>query len=401
MLNQSDFSVVTAIEMFAEFGVDAGYLVPTTTGLEKSILDAHQQLRSFFLENAVHDYSDQDQGQSGKRKINVHLLSADGSDTREMSLYRPDTKKGDPRVWISHLGKYANAGNLLAFIVDGRGEVFVVNCSKSELVASRHEIGSPLNRLLTVQQQHSSASELLEMLKGVSRKGFVDSMRSGDTGVGFTLESMLGIAANSSRSPDYKGIEIKASRTKRSGRSVTKQTLFSQVPDWKLSSCSSGAEILREFGYPDVETGRTQLYTTVSSSPNPSGLFLAVDEDADLVESLAQRETHLPIKVVQWTLESLKSALAAKHNETFWVSAQKRVGESGVEQFHYVKVRHTRAPLVNNFSALVNSGVITMDFTLSTRPTGATRDHGYLFRIDRRNHHLMFPNPIEYDLTAS
>ena len=35
-------------------------------------------------------------------------------------------------------------------------------------------------------------------------------------GVGYTLETLLGIAANSSKAPDYKGIEIKSGRQKSS-----------------------------------------------------------------------------------------------------------------------------------------------------------------------------------------
>ena len=50
------------------------------------------------------------------------------------------------------------------------------------------------------------------MLSDVSRKGFIKTMRPGDTGVGFTLETLLGIEANSNKAPDYKGIELKSSR---------------------------------------------------------------------------------------------------------------------------------------------------------------------------------------------
>jgi len=52
----------------------------------------------------------------------------------------------------------------------------------------------------------------LSKLQIISAKGFVDSLRSGDTGVGMTLETLLGIEANSNRAPDYFGIEIKAKR---------------------------------------------------------------------------------------------------------------------------------------------------------------------------------------------
>src|SRR5690606_11649291 len=104
--------------------------------------------------------------------------------------------------------------------------------------------------------------DLLEMLKRVTSLDFVDSMRVGPTGVGMTLESLLGIAVNSSRDPDFRGIEIKASRMGRlaSQRSPVRVNLFSQVPDWKKSALSSGMDILKTHGYTDPGTGRLQFY---------------------------------------------------------------------------------------------------------------------------------------------
>ena len=42
--------------------------------------------------------------------------------------------------------------------------------------------------------------------------GFIQTMRPGDTGIGYTFESLLGIPANSATTPDFKGIEIKTKR---------------------------------------------------------------------------------------------------------------------------------------------------------------------------------------------
>ena len=53
------------------------------------------------------------------------------------------------------------------------------------------------------------SEELLEKCRQINKKGFIKTMRVGDTGVGYTLETLLGIKANSNKSPDYKGIEIK------------------------------------------------------------------------------------------------------------------------------------------------------------------------------------------------
>ena len=42
--------------------------------------------------------------------------------------------------------------------------------------------------------------------------GFVKTMRRGPTGVGYTLEALLGIGENNISSPDIEDIEVKAHR---------------------------------------------------------------------------------------------------------------------------------------------------------------------------------------------
>ena len=86
------------------------------------------------------------------------------------------------------------------------------------------------------------AKELLGKLESICEMGFIETMRSGDTGVGFTLESLLGIAANSNRAPDYKGIELKSGRSK--AHKKGKMTIFSKTPDWSISNLKSSTEIL-------------------------------------------------------------------------------------------------------------------------------------------------------------
>ena len=46
---------------------------------------------------------------------------------------------------------------------------------------------------------------------------------------------------NSDKTPDYKGIELKSHRDKRSSK---KNVLFTQTPDWGISKLKSGREIV-------------------------------------------------------------------------------------------------------------------------------------------------------------
>ncbi len=116
---------------------------------------------------------------------------------------------------------------------------------------------------------------LLDKIKLINNEGWIESLRTGDTGVGYTLETKLGIKANSQKKPDFKGIEIKSFRKRTTGALVT---LFSQVPNWKKSN-SNRNEILEKYGYLD-ENERYSLYCSVyANNKNNLGWQLQSDEN--------------------------------------------------------------------------------------------------------------------------
>ena len=62
MLSASDFPREKALAAFADYGVETAFLVPTRTGLQKSIMDAHMNLRVFLHRHGFHDFDRQQQG---------------------------------------------------------------------------------------------------------------------------------------------------------------------------------------------------------------------------------------------------------------------------------------------------------------------------------------------------
>jgi len=84
----------------------------TPTGLSKSILDSTAPMRTYFLEAGVHDYSEQPQGQESKRMCDAIILTDSEQCPTQASFYRPNTKKGDPRMWIYKLTSYTNGNDI-------------------------------------------------------------------------------------------------------------------------------------------------------------------------------------------------------------------------------------------------------------------------------------------------
>lgn len=374
-------------------------MVPTPTGLEKSIFDATDGLREYLAASGYHDYATQAQGQEHKVLKQAYLVRPHSMEPTQVSLYRPNTKNGDPRIWLGHpVRSYASAFNLLALtVIDST--LYVLNMSDPFVQVSLEDAGSPFRKLFDrADPGDAVASELLGLLRQISSRGYLRTLRAGDTGIGLTLETMLGISANSKQAPDYKGIEIKAKRS-RTGSRMTRSTLLSKVPNWNLSPVRNALGLLNARGYVD-EDGRLSLYHTLSAlEPNSLGLALDIDADNDWLRQIhCDPVTRRVVHDVTWEIPILKNDLAAKHRQTFWVRAVCRgVGQD--EEFHYVEVKRTRRPITTNFVALVEAGVITVDYTLQKKSGTRVRDHGYLFKIRPDNLGALFPPPEVYALS--
>lgn len=405
-LVHADRSVTNVLAFFAGFGIEVGLLVPTKTGLKKGIMDAHASLRDYLKQRGVHDFSAQDQGTSNKRLVPAQILTTNGVHHTKASLYRPDTKSGDPRIWVYGLPKFACSLNVLAILADGPG-IVVVNASDSSLLNSAHDPSSPLAKAIARLSPALGpiASELLEKLRDISKQGFIRTLRPGPTGVGFTLESMLGIRANPNKRPDYKGIEIKTGRTNRRGQPSVRTSLFSLVPDWSRSDYSA-IGLLHAYGKTN-SSGRRQIYCSLGPSPNPTfGFYLAVNDSEDDLYSRRAKPSGTPAEtdehVLRWRLTELRKALLEKHRETFWVKARSR-SAGRLEEFHYYEVEHTQGPISGYLAPLIESGHVELDFTLSIQRSSLgkerARDHGYLFKMWGRDRHLLFAPPRRYPLT--
>lgn len=375
----------------AQLGVEYSIFEPTMTGLKKSILDATQTVRTHFeLENFHHYYS-QNQGSENKVVKTAYLLSPEQVIPSKASLYRPNTKKGDPRMWFRNLEQLANAGDQVAIVIY-EDEPYLINISNCVINEELKSIDSPVGKLLKayVDSDSSIADELLGKLKNLAVKPF-KALRTGDTAIGYTLETLLGIEANSSKLPDYKGIELKAGRG-----SKNRSNLFAQVAKWDISPCKKSAEILDKYGYQREEDFK--LYCTVNTQKsNSQGLYFKYDKSNDQLQEWHDNGELVAI----WPGFILRDRLLEKHAETFWLEAESFV-KDGVEHFQLKNVIHTKQPLASQLLPLIENGVITMDHLIKrSGKNNRVSEKGPLFKIDKKNLDLLFPAPVRYSLHDS
>lgn len=383
---------IDRIKILTENSVELCLIEPTETGLVKSIMDATGSVRNFLKSKNIHDFGLQNQGQESKVQITSKLIDTDKSINSIASLYRPNTKNGDPRIWFKGLGNYSKANDILG-IIEFDGILYVLNITQIDLEKLLNSnILNPLKDLIEEINHISNevADELLILLNKISSQGPIPAMLKADTAIGRTLETLLGIDINSSKKPDYKGIELKSYRDKKGNR----KNLFAQVPDWSISKFKSSAEILNNFGYNRGEDFK--LYCTVSALVrNSQGLTLNLDSK---INQLLENSDKANIgDFIAWNLETLHNRLLEKHNETFWIAADSIIIDNK-EHFQFKKVEHTRKPIVTQFDILLEQGIITLDHLIKRKSTGSVVEKGPIFKIKPKALNLLFPPSQSYSL---
>ena len=410
MLAMSDIYIDQFFPVFANAGLPVAFLVPTPTGYDKSIMDAIATVRTLLKETDIHDYYFQEQGPENKARVPSYFVEYNGMVETMASLYRPKTKKGDPRIWFTGLKNYCQPRNLLALTVS-RGEIYVFNLSNDLIRNSLFNNGFVADVLQQLSyDQNAIARELLWKIKDIHDQGFLPSITPGDPGVGDTLENALSISRNNSELPDYKGIELKASRLTRTTRRGTRATrdrvnLFSKVPDGGLSYCDIVGEFGRWTWNEAKQEERLSIQnTTFFSKVNSFGLVLNIDNNNEEVHICYEDAREYKHMLSYWYLSTLNKKLLEKHKETFWVKAVSDL-RGNREWFRYDIIEHTKNPNTSLILPLIETDKIMIDLAgyykkinKNGRDTLNWRDHGMLFKMWPQDLPLLFGEPEIYYL---
>lgn len=224
--------------------------------------------------------------------------------------------------------------------------------------------------------------EIKLKLSKIKKLGFVKSLRSGPTGIGYTLETLLEIKENNISTPDLGEIELKAQRENHTGMT----TLFTfNNKAWKMNPL----EAIRKYGSRD-KNGRIGMYYTMGLKPNSAGLFLAVDDTSVMIRNI---DGNL---IAVWLLSEIEKRFEAKVKNVLLVKA-KVEERDGVEYFLFDRARllangTTKNILKNQFE----NGQLLVDLRLHDKGTMA-RNHGTGFRIFENNIENLYKTVIEID----
>lgn len=212
---------------------------------------------------------------------------------------------------------------------------------------------------------------LKKELQKIKDLGFISTHRSGDTGIGKTLEDLLNIKENNIPLHDIQGVaELKAYR--KNAKSML--TLFTLEPLPK-----GGARdriLLDNFGYSKRDNGRSkELHSTLSCKRyNNQMLKLSVAKDKIRIQGKNKRLN------IYWNIQSVEKKFNDKLPALVYVLADtKRIKDR--EYFYFNEAYLLSDFDFELFKKMVKKDQIVVDFRMYYRPNGSVRNHGTGFRI--------------------
>jgi len=224
-------------------------------------------------------------------------------------------------------------------------------------------------------------SKLLKRLHEIKNHGWVKTHRVGNTGIGKTIEDLLGIKENNVPGPDAKMLELKSAR--KNAKSML--TLFTKSP----LPPKANAAILKRFGYV-VKKGRKELHTTlnaVSHNLLRGCIGLKIKVDRSRVEIITEKSEIIGY----WDKSTLKSSFERKLPKLMYIKAESR-GGGRHEEFWFNEAWLLQGFDFKNFLKLLAAGVILVDIRIGQYPNGKPHDHGTGFRIQPNQLELCFSN---------
>jgi len=226
-----------------------------------------------------------------------------------------------------------------------------------------------------------------EELEKISKLGFVKSLRAGNTGVGYTLETILKIKENNDAEPDFLFEEIPVELKSQRKHTSSNMTLFTLEPPRGTKGEFKDLKLLKKFGY--VRNGRKNLYITMKTGIfNPQGFKLELDDSENLL-IIHKKEGLIWKYPISYIFSKIKLKLSHK---LLVVTADSKETDEG-EFFHYTKAELFSEVTEEGFIELIKEGSLVIEFRMhvgiKNRKEWA-RNHGTPFRLNLRHIDKLF-----------
>lgn len=368
----------------------------TQTMLNKSIIDANRSIYKLLKNLNIFNFDTAVDGTKYYLECSV-LLNSEKIE-RKISLYRPlakPNKAGDPRFWPYDLKSLIEVDTLV-FLAVLNGKLILIPINDNIVFQQNLELLFGKSSK-AISPQLEKVLEFLRKHKNVWFPSISKNKRN-DKDLGDTFENLLKIPANNSKKADMDGeLELKTKRL----NSKTKNTLFCKVHDKKLSPFKTVRDVILNYGYASNDPERPEyldLFVTVSTIPNPQGLFHRVNRDAEQLEQYHISNGKETLVAV-WTFDTLKESLESKHPSTAWICAEEKEID-GVISFRFCQLNVTYTPLFQNFLLLLETNKVVFEWRGGQHPIKGQGlvDYGHAFRVSEEDKDFLFSNSQKFEI---
>lgn len=223
---------------------------------------------------------------------------------------------------------------------------------------------------------NSFSDFLQKFLTEIKPKGFVESMRNGSTGVGYTLEQMLGITENSFSQPDFIAF-LTELKTKRTTSKNSLLTLYTDETGWTMPQI----DFIEKNGWNHRKhVGEKTVQGTIRLKTNKRGFALNIDDEKYFCV------TKDGVAFMKWEWDPLLTHYMNKFANLVVVDADvKKV--NGIEHFHYTALNYFRGTSKELFRRMIENNKIGVDLRLYTQYNEGkgVRNRGTALRIKHKD----------------
>ena len=209
--------------------------------------------------------------------------------------------------------------------------------------------------------------------------GWITTHRAGPTGIGKTLEDLLGIPENNIDGPDFGDYELKSCRLD----SNSMLTMFTRAPQ----PARANTYLRLKYGYSSgaYDNDEKVLHSTLSADRftpiADTGHKLKIWCDIDGIYIMSEDG----VENVFWSRDALKRCFERKYKNKFVYAKAQARGAGASEQFRFVEAYEVSGFDYEAFIDLLEEGKIYIDLRIgqyhSGPNKGKTHDHGTGFRI--------------------
>ena len=215
-------------------------------------------------------------------------------------------------------------------------------------------------------------------------RGWIRTHRRGPTGIGKTLEDLLGIPENNIGEPDFGEFELKSCRI----GSSSMLTMFTRAPQPPRSN----KYLCQKYGYSSeaYDNNEKVLHSTLSADR-----FTAIADTGEQLKINCGRdkisiESTRGVENVFWTSERLERAFNTKYHGKFIYAKAHARGAGAQEEFHFCEAYEVSGFDYTAMMKLLKQGKIYVDLRIGQYSNGRTHDHGTGFRIREADQPLLF-----------